>query len=462
MNRLRRFLDSMRGRLFFLLLFGMLAAAVVSTMLANAKRRQDLEQANLTRSVDRLQGYVEQLENGNTDLRARLLELGGPGVRPTDQLTTGGAADDAFADLLRARGGTLATARVTRGEARDCLPVLPGGASRGAISERIRQRREAEPPHVCRIVSLTLPDRTPLRLALDTPPVSPDRLAPLDPVFIGLLALAIAALAYAVARTAGRPLQRLAQAARALGQNLQGDPIPVAGPTEVKEAAAAFNAMQERLQRHVRERMQMLAAITHDLQTPLTRLRLRLENVEDEALRLQLVGDLAAMQALIREGLELARSAESAEQPVPLDLDSLLESLVADAAEAGADARFEHGCGAVLRVRPLAMQRVFANLIGNALAYGHSVRVASERDADGTMRVHVRDDGPGVPDDQLLAVLDPFVRLETSRSRDTGGTGLGLAIARTLAERDGATLRLLNRPEGGLDAIVEWTDPPPV
>ncbi|WP_150321563.1 HAMP domain-containing protein, partial [Enterobacter hormaechei] len=142
------------------------------------------------------------------------------------------------------------------------------------------------------------------------------------------------------------PLQELAAAAEDLGDDLQRDPLPLRGPREVQRAAEAFNAMQHRLQRHLAERTQMLAAITHDLQTPLTRLRLRLENVSDEVLRERLIGDLAAMQALVREGLELARSAESAEQRAALDLDSLLESIVEDAAEGGADVVFEGGTGA--------------------------------------------------------------------------------------------------------------------
>ncbi|MEE7561489.1 two-component sensor histidine kinase, partial [Xanthomonas sp. Kuri4-2] len=232
----------------------------------------------------------------------------------------------------------------------------------------------------------------------------------------------------------------------------------LAGPAEVRSAALAFNAMQRRLQRHLGERTQMLAAITHDLQTPLTRLRLRLENVQDEALRERLVGDLAAMQALIREGLELARSAESAEQPVALDLDSLLESLVEDACEAGAPARFERGCGRVLMLRPLAMRRLFSNLIDNALKYGHGARVSAEHQA-GSVVVRVGDDGPGIAEEALETVFDPFVRLETSRSRETGGAGLGLTIARTLAEKDGATLVLRNVDGGGLEAVVRWAAP---
>ncbi|MGE8226603.1 MAG: ATP-binding protein, partial [Stenotrophomonas sp.] len=282
--------------------------------------------------------------------------------------------------------------------------------------------------------------------------------AAFDPWFLSLLALAIGLLAYLVARIASSPLQRLATHATELGHDLQRAPLPVSGPLEVQRAAEAFNAMQLRLQRHLGERTQMLAAITHDLQTPSTRLRLRLENVQDEQLRERLIGDLAAMQALIREGLELARSAESAEQRAALDLDSLLESVVEDAAESGHEAVLEQGSGAVLMLRPLAMRRLFSNLVDNAVKYGRAAHVSARRDG-AAVEVRVRDSGPGLAEDELEAVFTPFLRLETSRSRETGGAGLGLTIARALAEKDGASLILRNHPQGGLEAIVRWEAP---
>ncbi|HBK46917.1 MAG TPA: two-component sensor histidine kinase, partial [Xanthomonadaceae bacterium] len=368
--------------------------------------------------------------------------------------------DAAFAALLAARGGELAQATVETASRQYCMPRLPDFMPRPGPPRRDRRDDPGFVPPGCRLVSLQLDDGTRLRFGLESPAVARDSRSAVDPLFLSLLAVAIAVLAYAVSRMASAPLKRMASAATALGQDLQREPMPVVGPLEVRSAAQAFNAMQRRLQRHLGERTQMLAAITHDLQTPLTRLRLRLENVQDEALRERLVGDLAAMQALIREGLELARSAESSEPRMALDLDSLLESLVEDAAEAGADARFEQGCGAVLMLRPLAMHRLFSNLIDNALKYGQSVRVLAEA-AGSAVTVRVRDRGPGIAEDALETVFDPFVRLETSRSRETGGAGLGLTIARTLAEKDGASLRLHNLADGGLEAVVRWDGPAP-
>lgn len=460
MNRLRRFLSSMVGRLFVILLLGMGVAAIGATLLASAKRQQEFERQNLTRIADRLQGYVNLLDS-NPELRERLLAAGGPSVRPLVADARQGRADAALMGLLAARSGAMASAQVHFTSFRACLPRMEDLLPPPADGHRGKTRRERDPafiPPRCRAVHLTLSDGSPLALALESPAVAHNGVLAVDPLFLTLLVLAIAVLAYVVARMASAPLQRLASAAQQLGVDLHREPMPVTGPLEVQRAAEAFNAMQQQLQRHLSERTHMLAAITHDLQTPVTRLRLRLENVADETLRERLVADLAAMQALIREGLELARSAESAEQRAPLDLDSLLESLVEDAAEAGADAAFEGGCGAVLMLRPLAMRRLFANLLDNALMYGQRARVRAERDGSG-VRVRISDDGPGLAEHELLSVFDPFVRLETSRSRQTGGAGLGLTIARALAEKDGARVTLHNREGGGLEAVVHWPSP---
>ena len=456
MKRLSRFFASMVGRLFVILLLGMSVAAIGATMLASAKRQQEFERQNLNRIADRLQGFVNMLD-GNPELRERLLDSGGPSVRRLPPGARVGRPDTALMQVLDDRPGPVASSQVAFTSFRSCLPRLPEFPHRNK-PPRDGPPRERDPafiPPKCRMVALRLSDGTPLELALDSPAVAHNGVLAVDPLFLTLLVMAIAVLAYVVARMASAPLQRLASAAAALGDDLQGAPMPVTGPLEVKRAAEAFNAMQKRLQRHLGERTQMLAAITHDLQTPVTRLRLRLENVSDEALRERLIGDLAAMQALIREGLELARSAESAEQRAVLDLDSLLESIVEDAVEAGADVRFEQPSGALLMLRPLAMHRLFSNLVDNAVTYGQSARVRVEQDAERVV-VRIRDSGPGLAEDALEAVFDPFVRLETSRSRDTGGAGLGLTIARALAEKDGARLMLRNHPLGGLEAVVEW------
>ena len=461
MKRLRGFFASMVGRLFLILLLGMSVAAIGATMLASAKRQQEFERQNLNRIADRLQGFVNMLD-GNPELRDRLLMVGGPAVRSLPEGARLGREDAAMMAVLDDRQGPVAHATVHFTSFRSCLAKAQELLPPPPPQERRRPPHERDPafiPPKCRAVQVPLSDGTVLSLALESPAIAHNGILAVDPLFLTLLVLAIGALAYLVARMASAPLQRLASAAAELGDDLQREPLPVTGPLEVRRAAEAFNAMQKRLQRTLGERTQMLAAITHDLQTPVTRLRLRLENVGDEALRERLIGDLGAMQALIREGLELARSAESAEPRAALDLDSLLESIVEDAVEAGAEARFAQGSGAVLMLRPLAMHRLFSNLVDNAISYGGTAEVRVEQGGDG-VRVRVRDQGPGLAEDELETVFDPFVRLETSRSRATGGAGLGLTIARALAEKDGATLHLRNLAQGGLEAIVHWPAPP--
>ena len=365
MMRLRRFFASMVGRLFVILLLGMSVAAVGATMLASAKRQQEFERQNLNRIADRLQGFVNMLD-GDPELRDRLLTVGGPAVRSLPEGARLGREDAALMGILDDRPGPVAHATVHFTSFRSCLPKAQELLPPPPQQQRRRPPHERDPafiPPKCRAVQVPLSDGTVLSLALESPAIAHNGILAVDPLFLTLLVLAIGVLAYVVARIASAPLQRLASAAAELGDDLQRAPLPVTGPLEVRRAAEAFNAMQKRLQRTLGERTQMLAAITHDLQTPVTRLRLRLENVTDEALRERLIGDLGAMQALIREGLELARSAESAEPRAALDLDSLLESLVEDAVEAGADARFEQGSGAVLMLRPLAMHRLFSNLM---------------------------------------------------------------------------------------------------
>lgn len=445
----------MAGRLFLVLVIGMSAAAMLATILAESKRQQDADRQHVLRSADRLTSYVDLLDNSPPELRERLIHLGVPGIQRADPGTPSLTTDPVFTAALTAQDARFFGAPVRIVSDEYCRPRSPDFAP-------VPDRRHVDEPDiiapVCRLIDVRLEDGTSLTLSLGSPPIMRTRALASDPIYLSLLSVCIGLLAFAVARLASQPLSRLADAADDLGQNLEREPLTLDGPLEVRRAAHAFNAMQKRLQHHLAERTQMLAAITHDLQTPLTRLRLRLENVSDEALRERLIADLGAMKALVREGLDLARSATSAELAVALDLDSLLESIVEDAAEMGADAVFEYGCGAVLMLRPLAMHRLFVNLIDNALKYGTKARVCALADEQG-VTVFIRDEGPGLAEHELHAVFEPFVRLETSRSRQTGGAGLGLTIARTLAANDDATLTLMNREQGGLEAVVHWSKP---
>jgi signal transduction histidine kinase len=273
------------------------------------------------------------------------------------------------------------------------------------------------------------------------------------PFLILIFSACILALAYAVALRFTRPLRNLAAAAGRLGSDINSEPLAEAGPTEVREAAAAFNLMQSRIRRDFLERTSMLAAITHDLQTPLTRLRLRLEKVENEALRAKLLDDLSAMRETVNEGLDLARSLEDRTPRAVVDLDSLLSSLCEDARDAGADVTLSGVTGAAILCVPNDLRRCLTNLVDNAVAYGHYARIDAAAGA-GWATITILDGGPGIAQEHLERAFDPFYRLESSRSRETGGSGLGLTIARNIVRRYGGEITIANLPEGGLAATV--------
>lgn len=273
------------------------------------------------------------------------------------------------------------------------------------------------------------------------------------PASIGLFVALIALIAWFSVRLAIRPLQRMTAAAEAFGNDIRHPPIASDGPGEVRQAAVAFNRMQERVRKMMGERTQILAAVTHDLKTPLTRMRLRIENCSDAALREKLGNDLDAMQRLVDEGLALARSMESAESAVAVDLGALVSSIADDAADAGQPVRHVPSGSLLAVCQPNGLRRAIENLVDNALKYAGDAELSIARDGD-RISIRIRDHGPGIPESHLQDVLTPFVRLETSRSRESGGTGLGLAIANNLIAAQRGTLALANHPDGGLEAVI--------
>lgn len=303
-------------------------------------------------------------------------------------------------------------------------------------------------------LAVTLADGQPLAVQVRLPPlrVSPWALAALAGQF-----LLLAALGGWAVRQVTRPLGQLAAAADALDPGhgaARAADLPVAGPGEVARAAAAFNAMQRRIRAHLDERMRILAAVSHDLQTPITRLRLRTEMLDDSVQRERLQADLAEMQALVEEGLAYARSAQAAQEPAQrIDLGALLDSIALDYADSGRDVALLPGDAGHCSTRAMALRRLLCNLVDNALKFAGAAQLRLSRTATG-WEVLVLDRGPGIPLDQLDAVKQPFYRLEGSRSRATGGSGLGLAIADQLARALGGTLELLPRDGGGLQACV--------
>ena len=252
------------------------------------------------------------------------------------------------------------------------------------------------------------------------------------------------------------PLGRFAQAAGRLGTDVNAPPMAEAGPSEIVQAARAFNQMQERIQRLVDDRTRMLAAIAHDLRTVLTRLRLRAELIDDAEQQRKAIADLDAMATMLDETLAFARDDGAGEARQDVDLAALVRSLCDDLADVGQPVHYLGPDRLRFACRPVALRRALANLIDNAVKYGREAEVGLQTERD-TIRLTIEDRGPGISAAAREQVFQPFFRLEPSRSRATGGTGLGLAVARTIVHRHGGEIALDDRPGGGL--IVRVTLP---
>lgn len=270
---------------------------------------------------------------------------------------------------------------------------------------------------------------------------------------IALTALVVLALSVWAVRRAARPLTMLAGAADRLGVDVNAPPVEEEGPREVVHAARAFNRMQERLRGFVEDRTRMLAAVSHDLRTPITRLRLRAEYMQDKEQQAKMLADLDEMEAMIAATLTFARDDAAAEERGELDLASLLRSLVDDATDAGKEARFDGPENLAFTGRPRALKRAFANLVDNATNYGEVAEVTLSA-GEAEVTVTVEDRGPGIPEEERERVFNPFYRLEASRNRETGGTGLGLSVVRAAVRAHGGEVALTNRAEGGLRVTV--------
>lgn len=277
-----------------------------------------------------------------------------------------------------------------------------------------------------------------------------------------LLAGCVLLAAVVLVRTLSQPLRAVARLADAIGHDAggPGPPMPVplsvleSGPHEARHLARAMNAMQARITRLIADRTEALAAVSHDLRTPLARLRLRAGFLDDAEVQGAIEADVGEMEAMVGSVLAYLSGEDDPEPVRHVDLASLLATLVDEAADAGGAARYHGPDHALARVRPLAMKRVFSNLIGNALTYGGNADVSLSADGE-RLRVLVEDDGPGIPESELERVLAPFYRLEGSRSRSTGGLGLGLAIVQREVRREGGALRLGCRPQGGLQVRID-------
>jgi signal transduction histidine kinase len=261
-------------------------------------------------------------------------------------------------------------------------------------------------------------------------------------------------LSFWTARRLAKPISAFADAAERLGVDPDAPPLAERGPHELRTAIRAFNRMQERLRRFVNDRTQMVAAMSHDLRTPLTRLRLRAEFIEDQEQQRRMLADLDSMGDMIDSTLAFVRDDAQREPRMLVDLGALIESVCENASDSGDTVNFSPQRGIDVLVRPNAISRAVANLVDNAVKYGGTARAALHREP-GRVIVVIDDDGPGIPANEHENVFAPFYRLERSRNRDTGGAGLGLAVARTVAREHGGDVKLCNIDGGGLRARLE-------
>ena len=459
---------SLLGRLVLVLLGGLVFAQLVSFAIHMHERGELLSQASGRQSAQRIADIVKLLDTLSPAERRRIVQVfsAPPLAISLDEVpfparsdvTESAARATLFAAMLRR---FLADDRVVAVQLTAATEVPPRyGGKRGFRDSEMHG--DWSPPwgamHAERrpgsafAVQVRLKDGVLVTFNARQPPHAeswPLRLL----ASVAVLLVAVVALSWIAVRWTTRPLNALADAADELGRNLNRPPMAEKGPVEVVRAARAFNTMQARLAGYLRDRTRVLAAMSHDLKTPITRLRLRSELLDDPQLRAKFTGDLEELESMVGSTLDFLRGLESGEPVQPVDIRALLESLQGDLAEMGGSVTVEGTPGSPFPGRPQALKRCLANLLENAVKYGKSARVMIDDDST-RLQIRIQDQGPGIPEAELERVFDPFYRVEGSRNRETGGTGLGLAIARSVAEAHSGTIVLRNREGGGLEAVL--------
>ena len=437
---------SLAGRLALLLAAALVIAQVLSFALIARERGSAYREAYREGATARLVSLVRLIEDSPASLDARIA------ATANTALFRVALTDAPQVEASAGPGAELVSARLADSLSRSIDAVRVEIA--GDPFWRRGEEEAARPPRWPRwlLVSVKLDDGRWLNLAAGRP-----RVPPFGWVFLASLllsAVAVIGVAVLAVRRITLPLQRLAVAADRLGRGEPVAALPESGPEEVRRTVRAFNGMRERLDRYVRDRTTMLAAVAHDLRTPITSLRLRAEFVEDEETRTKLIGTLEEIQTMAEATLAFAKGDAADEPTRTTDLAALVESIVEDLAAQGQDVLLEAEPDAImLPCRRFALRRALTNLVENATRYGSAARLSLSK-AGRDVRVTVEDSGPGIPEAQLERVFEPFVRLEASRSRANGGVGLGLAIARSTIRAHGGDVRLENRTEGGLRATV--------
>ena len=443
---------TLAGRVLLILFGGLVVALVTSFAVFVVERARALERFAATDIASRIADYARAPAAPINPMARE------PGPRTRLRWREVNALGDPPAGSRAASHGFTSEVRRLLSESLGADPVV-------WIATREAQR-PPDPPwtRAPPSVSLGAPDRNAalVTVALELPGgrkavaeslvLQPSLQVPAEAWVSLLLLFAVTAIfsIWAV-RLATQPVRMLADAAERLSRNIDEPPLPETGATEIRAATRAFNRMQDRLRRHVNSRALAFAAMSHDIRTPLTRMRLRLESLAPEA-RARIEDDLGEIESIARSVLEVARELASDEPMMRVDLDGLARRLLDDYAPLGARIALAGSCAPVT-ARPVALRRALANLVDNGLKYGEEVAIELEDSGDHAA-MRVCDRGPGIPEEHLQKVVHPFYRVESSRNRDTGGSGLGLAIAKDIVEGQGGELLLENRAGGGFCATI--------
>jgi signal transduction histidine kinase len=450
---------SLPGRLVLVVLPVLVVAQVVSLAVHMHERGEALSQASGMQSAQRIAGIVRLLDALAPQQRRDIARaLSSPALEVTLErgaLAAGdaphGARSALFGAMLRRYLGDDRPVAVEVGEAAPRAP-LGGRGMHGAWAPPMAAAHFLGQPGLSFVAQVPLRDGVLATFDSRLPEETASWPYRLLLSLAVLLAAAIAVSLLAV-RWVTRPLRAFADAASELGRDIHRPALEERGPLEVARAARALNTMQARLIAYLDERTRVLAAMSHDLKTPLTRLRLRAELLDDSALKTKIAADLDETQSMVAAALDYLRGAARDEAAAPVDVAALLESLQENMRVLGAEVAVEGAAARPLRARPQALKRCVSNLLDNAVKYGARVRVAVDDDAR-RLRIRVLDEGPGIPPAEIGKVFEPFYRVESSRNRATGGTGLGLSIAKGIAEDHGGSLELTNRAGGGLEATL--------
>jgi len=461
--------QSLFGRLMLVLASGLIVAQLLSAAINLAERDSVLVRAMGMQPAQRIADVVRLLDSLSPTERARIVGILNvpPMVVSLDRAPVSEESDSAsaahaaiFATVLRAALGDERPIRVAMTGTPPMWmhgPVHAAGRfpMNGPLGPTGMHR--FPPDDVSMLTQVRLQDGT--WASFDTQLPQAEAGLPWRVLLtLAILLAAVLLLSYIAVRWVTRPLKVLATAADELGRDIKRPPLPERGPLEVSRAARAFNTMQARLVRFIDERTRLLTAMSHDLKTPITRMRLRAELLDDEQLREKFEKDLIEMETMVGETLDFMRGLSSHEPEQPVDVMVLLETLQADNEAMGRSVTIDGRVAKPWNGAPQLLKRCISNLIDNAVNYGKHAEISAE-ERPGQLIIRVRDHGRGIPDSDMDKVFEPFYRLETSRNRESGGTGLGLSIARNIAQAHGGDLRLRNHEEGGLEATLTlpWT-----